>query len=292
MRIVLATSSKGMSENGRIATEVRNIGYEFILLDLKYLNYSIIDSELKLAGYDPQPDDIIIVRATFKYLHAIVALINYYKSKGIKVFDNHLLEHKYSINKMTDFIKLGTSQIPMPKTYHVSTFEEYYEVIEKLAYPVIIKLTKAGKGKGIYKIDNKEQLDDFVAEHSGEGMEKEAEKYILQEFISYTHDLRILLIGEHVHVMKRIPGENEFRANFSLGGSVELFTPEESDIELARKALAAVDLDIGGVDLLITEDGKRYILEANHTPGMLGMEEATGENITKEYLEYAIQNAR
>jgi len=51
--------------------------------------------------------------------------------------------------------------------------------------------------------------------------------------------------------------------------------------------LAAVNLDIGGVDVLITPDGTRYILEANHTPGMLGMEEATGENITREYLEYA-----
>ncbi len=292
MRIVLATSSKGMSENGRIATEVKNLGHEFVLLDLKNLDYSIIDSELKLNGYEPQSDDIIIVRATFKFLHAIVALMNYYKSKGIRVFDNHLLEHKYSINKLTDFIQLGASGIPMPKTYHVSTFDQYYEVVESLGYPVIIKLTKSGKGKGIFKMDNKQELDAFIAENSQEGMTKEAEKYVIQEFIPYIHDLRVLLIGEHVHVMKRIPGENEFRANFSLGGAVELFDAEESDIELARKALAAVNLDIGGVDVLITEDGKRYILEANHTPGMLGMEEATGENITKEYLEYAIANAK
>jgi len=99
MRIVLATSSKGMGENGRIATEVKNLGHEFLLLDLKYLNYSILDSELKLEGYEPQPDDIIIIRAVFKYLHAIVALMSYFHSTGIKVFDNHLLEHKYSITK-------------------------------------------------------------------------------------------------------------------------------------------------------------------------------------------------
>ncbi len=299
MRIVIFTTSSDMGEQGRIATEAKALGHEFLMVDIKSLDYSILDGEFKLPNYDPKPDDVIIPRAIFKSLHAAVAIIEHYKSKGIKVFDNHLLQHKYSINKLTDFVKFVTHEIPMPKTFHVSTFDEYYTAIETVGYPAIIKLTKAGKGKGIYKVDNKEELDAFIKVTKIEKSvpeedepKNQAERYVIQEFIPYIHDLRVLLIGEHVHVMKRIPGENEFRANFSLGGAVELFKAEDSDIELARKALAAVNLDIGGVDVLITEDGKRYILEANHTPGMLGMEEATGENITREYLTYAIEKAK
>jgi len=63
-------------------------------------------------------------------------------------------------------------------------------------------------------MDNKEELDVFISEHTGEGMEKEPEKYVIQEFIPYLHDLRILLIGKHVHVMKRIPGEMNLGRTF------------------------------------------------------------------------------
>ncbi|MBI2007399.1 MAG: 30S ribosomal protein S6--L-glutamate ligase, partial [Candidatus Blackburnbacteria bacterium] len=83
----------------------------------------------------------------------------------------------------------------------------------------------------------------------------------------------------------------EFRANFSLGGSVRSFELGEEDRKLALTALEKVDLAVGGVDLLITEN-RRYVLEVNHTPGMLGMEAATGENITRAYLEYAVEHAK
>ncbi|MCX7928407.1 MAG: ATP-grasp domain-containing protein [Patescibacteria group bacterium] len=304
-RIVVITTSPEMGEQGRIAQEAQALGYDFCLLSLKDFNYSIVNGEIKVEGYEPRKGDIIITRAIFKLLHAITALVSYYKTKGVKVFDNNLLNHKYSINKLTDFIKLATYNIPMPKTYHVSYFSMYEEVVNNVGYPAIIKLTKTGRGKGIYKVASKEELDLFIKERESLidslgldpnekefKLKKEAERFVIQEFIPYIHDLRILVIGEKVYCMKRIPKEGDFRANFSLGGSVELFAPDQKDIDLARKALDAVGLTIGGVDILITQDGRRYVLEANHTPGMLGMEEATGENITKEYLQYAIANAR
>ena len=155
---------------------------------------------------------------------------------------------------------------------------------------MIVKLTKTGKGAGIYKINDENALEEFISSRTEEGVEPS--RYLLQEFIDYKYDLRVLIIGDRVFCMRRIPGEGEFRANFSLGGKVETFDLSKEDEELARRAMKAVDLEIAGVDLLITKDDKRYILEVNHTPGMLGMEEATGENITKIYLEYAIRNVK
>ncbi len=95
-----------------------------------------------------------------------------------------------------------------------------------------------------------------------------------------------------MYCMRRIPKTGDFRANFSLGGSVELFpiTPEIE--ELSKRAIKSIGLSIAGVDVLIDKDNKLYILEVNHTPGMIGMEEATGENISKIYLEYAIAHAK
>jgi glutathione synthase/RimK-type ligase-like ATP-grasp enzyme len=100
------------------------------------------------------------------------------------------------------------------------------------------------------------------------------------------------VIGERVFAMRRIPGEGEFRANFSLGGSVELFDLDEAGVSLSKSAMKSIGMSVGGVDILITSDNRRYVLEVNHTAGMLGMEKATGENITKIYVEHALKNAK
>jgi glutathione synthase/RimK-type ligase-like ATP-grasp enzyme len=57
-------------------------------------------------------------------------------------------------------------------------------------------------------------------------------------------------------------------------------------------ALTAIDMSVGGVDVLIAEGNKKYILEVNHTAGFVGMEKATGENIGRVFVEHAIANAR
>jgi gamma-F420-2:alpha-L-glutamate ligase len=290
MRIVLLTTSGEMGEHGRIAQEVSNMGYEFKLINLLNFEYAIINGKLEIEGFSVDKGDIVIPRGIFSSLHAICTLVLTLRNDGIKVFDNNLTLHKYSINKLSDFIKLAKGGIPIPDSYHLHSYDKYQVAADKLGYPLIAKLTKTGKGAGIYKIDDGQALADFISSKEEEGIE--SSRYMLQEYIDYKYDLRVLIFGEKVYCMRRIPGVGEFRANFSLGGSVEVFELEKEDEELARKAMKAVDLEIAGVDLLITNDDKRYILEVNHTPGMLGMEKATDENITKDYLEYAINHAK
>ena len=290
MRIVILTTSTDMGEHGRIAEEVRNSGHEFTIYNLSNFEYSIINNRVSIENLSIEKNDIVIPRGIFSSLHVICAYVSSLRKDGIRVFDNSLLTHKYSINKLSDFIKLAKAGIPMPDSIHLHSFDKYITASEILGFPLIAKLTRTGKVAGIYKIDDRKSLEDFIYSNQEDGTE--ASRFLLQEFIDYKYDLRVLIIGDKTFCMRRIPGEGEFRANFSLGGSVELFDLESNDEDLARKAMKAVDLEIAGVDLLITNDGKRYILEVNHTPGMLGMEEATKENITGMYLDYAIRSAR
>jgi RimK family alpha-L-glutamate ligase len=161
--------------------------------------------------------------------------------------------------------------------------------VAKVGYPIVCKLTRTGKGAGVYKYDSEADFARYIEKLKG--WDSEARNFLLQKFVDYEYDLRVLIIGSDMFCMRRIPGKGEFRANFSLGGSVELYKLDDKGKDLARKALDAVDVKVGGVDLLIAKDGKRYILEVNHTPGMLGMEKATGKNITRKYIEFAIKNA-
>jgi RimK family alpha-L-glutamate ligase len=290
MNIVLATTKTSLEENERIKEEVLSLGHNFSLLDISEFEYSIVDGYISSPSFAGLNPDIVIVRGIFNEIKPIAMYVKTLRSRGVRVFDNNFSEHLYSINKIADGMKLAQAGIPVPDTFHLHSYESFLASAEKIGYPVIAKLARTGKGAGVYKFDNKNALMRFLANLQKRGVE--AKSYILQEFIPYVHDLRVLIIGDSVFCMKRIPGEGEFRANFSLGGSVELFDLDEAGRDLAIKALKAVNLSVAGVDMLIDGAGKRYILEVNHTPGFLGMEKATGKNIGRIWVENAISQAR
>lgn len=289
MNIALVTSNSGLEENVRIREEFERTGHTFKLIDLKDFEYKIKDNRFSLLNGDLKGVDIIVLRGIFASIKRITSYINILRGQGVKVFDNNFLADKYSIDKPSDLIKLTFAGIPVPDTAHVNNFSRYVSTAEEMGYPIVVKFTRAGKGDGIYKLDNKEALANFMAKTQEEG--GLAKDFLIQDFIPYEYDLRILIIGNRTFCMRRIPQESEFRANFSLGGSVEKFALDEADERLARRAMEAVGLEVAGVDMLMTKDGKKYILEVNHTPGMIGMEKATGENITKVYVDFVIENA-
>lgn len=292
MKIALVTSfSETTDEVVRIREEIEALNYHFEYVNVSDFSFHIDHKNLHADKLSMLREvDIVIVRGILNSIKSIAAIINNLRHKGVKVFDNNLSNHLYSIDKVTDLVKLSLAEIVTPITYYNRDFESYPRNAAQIGYPVIIKSTRAGKGMGVFKIEDKQELTGFVEGLVNEG--KNAKSYLMQEFIPYVHDLRVLIIGSRTFVMKRIPGEGEFRANFSLGGEVEVFSLDKKGRDLAIKALKAVDMSVGGVDILITKDDKRYILEVNHSAGFAGMEKATGKNIGKVWVEHAIKAAK
>lgn len=290
MKVALVTTLSRLSENKRIRQECEALGHEFKLADLKEFAFSIEDGALKFSKFEGLRADVVILRGVFLAIKTISVIVNSLRDKGVKIFDNNFLEHRYSIDKVTDSVKLSLKEIPVPDTYYSRNFGDYPKFAKKLGFPLVIKSSRMGKGASVFKIEGRDGLSTFVSEAEGEG--KSAKSFILQEFIDYKYDLRILIIGEQAFTMRRIPAKGEFRANFSLGGRVESYNLDEEGKKLAIAALSAVDMSVGGVDILITGGGKRYVLEVNHTAGFVGMEKATGKNIAKVYVEHALANAK
>jgi RimK family alpha-L-glutamate ligase len=290
MKIALITTLATLEENSRIQKEVEAMGHIFQLVDLKNFSFSIMNGKLAIDQVEKFSPDIAIFRAILNSVKPITVIVKGLRLNGVKVFDNNLSKHQYSIDKVSDLLKLQQADIPIPDTSYSRNFANYFDFANKIGYPVIIKSMRMGKGVGIYKVDSSKQLSNIIEKLDTEG--ESARNFILQEYVPYKYDLRCLVVGESTITMRRIPKEGDFRANFSLGGSVESFEIEDHDRELALKAMKAVDMQVGGVDILIGENRKRYILEVNHSAGFVGMEKATGENITRKYLEFAITNAK
>lgn len=294
MKIAILTQFPNVHENKRLLEAAVKLGHEAEIINIHDVVIDIgggkESSGIFYSGKSLEEYDIVIVRSVFSVLKRVLGIVRYLRSKGVKVMDNNIDKVAYSINKVKDYILFDMADLPIPRTINVEDEDDFIENCNELGFPVIVKHTGSGQGLGVYKLDDINEVEDFVEKLKEAG--KRFKTYIIQEFVPYIQDLRIVVIsGEVVGAMQRIPAEGNFKANFSQGGSVKMVEIDEEMKELSRKAAQSTEAFNAGVDILVTEDGKRYVLEVNRTPGFEGFEKATGIDIAKLTIEEAIKHA-
>jgi ribosomal protein S6--L-glutamate ligase len=118
--------------------------------------------------------------------------------------------------------------------------------------------------------------------------------FLVQEFIKEAGgaDIRCFVIGEKVVAsMKRQALEGEFRSNLHRGGSAEIvkITPEERST--ATRAARIMGLSVAGVDILRSNHGP-VVMEVNSSPGLEGIEQATGKDVAGMIIEHIERHAK
>lgn len=148
--------------------------------------------------------------------------------------------------------------------------------------PVIIKLLEGTQGIGVILAP-----DAKVAEAIIETLHSTGTNVLLQKFVAESRgrDVRALVVGDRVvAAMRRTASGDEFRSNVHRGGTAEAV---ELDPEFARTAVRAAQimgLRVAGVDMLEGRDGP-LIMEVNSSPGLQGIEGATGLDIAGEIVD-------
>ena len=155
--------------------------------------------------------------------------------------------------------------------------------------PLVIKLLEGTQGIGVVLAENEEAAKSVIEAFRGLNA-----NILVQEFIKEAKgtDIRAFVIGgKVVAAMKRVSRPGEFRANLHRGGHADRIrlTPEERSS--AVRAAKAMGLNIAGVDILRSNHGP-VIIEVNSTPGLEGIESATGVNVASAIIEYIEKNAK
>ena len=164
--------------------------------------------------------------------------------------------------------------------------DDMVNMIERtLGFPVVVKTLKGALGIGVFLIDSpkafKDQMD-LIGQTSPDI------QLIFQQFVeaSKGRDLRLFVVdGELVASMERRAKEGDFKANYSGGGSVHEFHADREAIDLAVATAKALDIQIGGIDLLFLKGGGYTICEANTFPGFKGLEKASGVNVAEKIFK-------
>ena len=85
--------------------------------------------------------------------------------------------------------------------------------------------------------------------------------------------------------MERQAAEGEFRANLHQGGSASAVTLTPDEEQTALRAAEVLDLGVAGVDMLRADEGP-VVIEVNASPGLEGIEAASGVDVAGKIVEY------
>jgi ribosomal protein S6--L-glutamate ligase len=149
--------------------------------------------------------------------------------------------------------------------------------------PLVIKLLEGTQGIGVVLAETYQAAKSVIEAFRGLDA-----NILVQEFIKEAGgaDLRCFVVGERVVAsMKRQGAEGEFRSNLHRGGSAQKvkLTPEERST--AVRAAKIMGLKVAGVDLLRSNHGP-VVMEVNSSPGLEGIETATGVDVPRKIMEF------
>ncbi|MCL4123712.1 UNVERIFIED_CONTAM: hypothetical protein GTU68_044145, partial [Idotea baltica] len=284
LKIALLASNPNLYSNKRIIEAAEARGHEIVFLnvELAYMKLDAQAPEIRYRGGNILTEfDAVIPR--------IKPSVTFYGCALIRQFDNlgaYCQNSAEAITQSRD--KLFASQlfskndIHIPITGFAKSPMDTKDLIKMVnGAPLIIKLLESTQGKGVVLAETNKAAESVI-----NAFKSVNTNILVQEFIKEANgqDIRCFVVNNKVVAsMQRQAEKGEFRANIHQGGKASIIkiTPEEK--KLALKAAKVLNLAVAGVDIIRSNKGP-LLLEVNSSPGLEGIENATGKDIANEMI--------
>lgn len=289
MKLAILSRGKNIYSTKRLVEAAEKRGHEVLLMDhMKcVLGIEKANPHVYYNGKEVKGLSAVIPRigASVTFYGAAV-LRQFEMMKIFTAVESQALVR--SRDKLRSLQILARAGLGMPKTVFAHKSKEADQMIELVGgAPCVIKLLEGTQGVGVILAENKRSAKSVI-----EAFLKLNAAILVQEFIKEAKgaDIRAFIVdGQVVGAMKRQAKPGEFRSNLHQGGSATVIelTPEERST--AIKAAKKLGLGIAGVDMLQSERGP-LIMEVNSSPGLEGIEGATGLDIAGKIIDYVERN--
>jgi ribosomal protein S6--L-glutamate ligase len=193
-----------------------------------------------------------------------------------------------SRDKLRSLQILSRAGVGLPTTGFAHSIQDVNGLLEVVGgVPVVVKLLEGTQGLGVVLAETKKAAESVI------GAFRQLDANILvQQFIKEAggSDIRAFVVGgKVVAAMKRHSAPGDFRSNLHRGGTAEVIKLTPAERSTAVRAAKAVGLSVAGVDLLQSDEGP-MVLEVNSSPGLEGIEDASGVDIADLIVEYIEDN--
>ncbi|MDX2083181.1 MAG: 30S ribosomal protein S6--L-glutamate ligase [Rickettsiales bacterium] len=286
MKIILLASNSNLYSNQRIIEAATKRGHEIEFVNVGECYIKVASNSCEIfydQGKKLDKIDYVIPRIKPAMTFYGTSIIRQFEILGVKC-----LNCSEAITKSRD--KLHTLQLMaqhglnLPITSFANSSYDTKDLIKLVgSAPLVVKLLEGTKGVGVVLAETAKAAESVINAFRSLKADILVQHYIKE---SKGQDIRCFVIGGKVVAsMERTAQEGEFRANIHLGASARAIEVSQEESALAIKAAKIIGLEVAGVDMVRSVSGSK-ILEVNSSPGLEGIENATGVDIADKMIEH------
>lgn len=291
MKIAMLARNPDLYSHVRLKEAAEQRGHELDILNTLRCTVHIA-SHRPQVFYNGEPTtgyDAVIPRIGASITHYGLAILRQFEMGGVWSLNESVAIGR-SRDKLRSMQILAKHGLGLPLTSFAHDPRQTGEIIKAVkGPPVVIKLLEGTQGIGVVLAETEASAKSVIEAFRGANV-----NILVQEFIKEAGgtDIRAFVIGgKVVAAMKRTGAPDDFRSNLHRGGSAELvkITPEERST--AVRAAKRMGLNVCGVDMLRSNHGP-VIMEVNSSPGLEGIEAASGKDVAGMIIDFMGANAK
>ena len=293
MKIAILSRSSYIYSTSRLIEEAKNRGHKVVVVDPLKCNLVMEKNEpnIHVVKHKLERVDAIIPRIGSSITHYGSAVIRQFEMMNVftALNSNALLRSR---DKLRSMQLLSRESIDFPKTFYtnMNSSLEAEEILEFVGgAPIVVKVLEGTQGVGVMLLETKMAAVSVI-----QAMHSLHAKIMVQEYIEEAggKDLRVFIVNNKVvGAMVREGKEGDFRSNLHRGGTAIQAKLSKEERFVALQACKAMGLQVAGVDLIRSDRGP-LVLEVNSSPGLEGIEAATGVNIAESIIKFVEHGAK
>ncbi len=284
LRIGLLASDPGLYSNQRILEAGDERGHDIEFLNIKqcYMKLDAENPEVHYRGGRVLSDlDAVITRLRPSVTFYGCALARQFESMGVLTV-NSSMSILQSRDKLFSLQALLQAGLKIPVTGFANSPIDTNDLIDMVdGAPLIVKLLEGTQGRGVVLAETRKASESVI-----NAFKSLNANLLVQQFIreAQGRDLRCFVIGgKVVAAIQREAAPGEFRANIHRGGSARPVKISPDERRIAVKAAKVLGLTVAGVDIIRSSKGP-LLLEVNSSPGLEGVEGATGKDVAGQMI--------
>lgn len=291
MKIAILSRNAKLYSTVRLIEAARGRGHRVRVLDpLRcYMRITPGDFSIHYKGSALADYDAVIPRIGASITFYGTAVLRQFEMSGVFTPNSSdaILRAR---DKLRCLQLLAREHIGLPTTVFGDNPDDTADLLAMLGDPPhVIKLNEGAQGQGVLLADKRSGSQSVIEAFRGLYA-----NFLVQEFIREAKgaDIRCFVVGgKVVAAMRRQARDGEFRSNLHRGGSATAAQLNAAEVDTALRAARVMGLNVAGVDLLRARRGP-LVLEVNSSPGLEGIEGATGINVAAAIIEYLERRLR
>jgi len=290
MKLVMLARNPGLYSHRRIVEASRARGHEIDVINTLHVHMNITSSRPTLwhGGRMLPQYDAVIPRIGASITHYGLAVLRQFEVQGVFPLNESVAIGR-SRDKLRALQLLAREGIGLPVTAFAHGPRRAEDVIKEVGgTPCVIKLLEGTQGRGVILAETAASAKSIIEAFSAANM-----NILVQEYIKEAggNDIRVLVVGGKVVAsMMRSCTSGEFRANLHRGGKAVAVVLTEDERRTAVRSAEVLGLNVAGVDLLRSNRGP-VVVEVNSSPGIEGMEQASGVDVAGAMIEFLERHA-